>query len=485
MSQGRNVCAIESLESRRLLAVPEFAFILGNTSDERVVAVAQDQVAGNIYVAGMFRGALDVDPRPDSQRLIRSGGSKGNFRRAVYVAKYTPAGLPLWAVPITLQGVGGSDNVAVEALRVDRVGRVYVSGLFSETVDFNPRVGVTFNMDTAADVKDAFVMELDANGAFAWATTITTPSPPESHAASLELVGTDVLVGGSFPADETALSTAFLGRLDSATGTIQQLFDLFSIGVRSDAARTTDIAVVPGENNVVITGTTRTGQTFIAKVAAINFAHIWDATVGGGDLFFNGAPSILSDDRGNVYVAGAFGGTGPGTTFDFDPGPADVNLTSAGQLDTFVLRLDKNGKFVWVRRVGGEDLDVPGGLEFDSQRNLHVVGVFRDRVDFYPGPGQFIIDGGQTYDQFVLSLTRAGEFRSAFSISGNFGHADLVDRRSAISIRDDDMVLGGTMYLGLLDFDPTSADLVPFGTGIPNRTGGNRGPDGFVAKYRL
>ena len=51
------------------------------------------------------------------------------------------------------------------------------------------------------------------------------------------------------------------------------------------------------------------------------------------------------DSNGNVYVVGDFVGT-----IDFDPDGTGVqNRTSAGQLDSFVLKLDSQGNFVWVK----------------------------------------------------------------------------------------------------------------------------------------
>ena len=56
---------------------------------------------------------------------------------------------------------------------------------------------------------------------------------------------------------------------------------------------------------------------------------------------------ISIDNAGNIYIVGAFEGS-----VDFDPGAGTTELTSAGDFDIFITKLDNNGDLVWVKSVG-------------------------------------------------------------------------------------------------------------------------------------
>src|SRR5688500_16042245 len=122
MSIGKaGVGGLEALESRRLLAgAPEFGFALGTSLADRATEVAQD-AAGNAYVIGTFHGRMDMDQRPEAQFIIRGPGGPPFPDRGAFVAKYSPAGIPIWAVPIWIEGERTNLDPDVEGLRVDRL----------------------------------------------------------------------------------------------------------------------------------------------------------------------------------------------------------------------------------------------------------------------------------------------------------------------------------------------------------------------------
>ena len=123
---------------------------------------------------------------------------------------------------------------------------------------------------------------------------------------------------------------------------------------------------------------------------------------------------VAVDGSGNVYTTGSFGGTA-----DFDPGVGVFNLTSAGDQDIFVLKLDSAGNFVWVRQMGGTARLKSGkGVAVDDSGNVYAMGYFEGAVDFAPGPSVFTLTSVGAQDIFVSKLDSAGIFVWAQQLGG-------------------------------------------------------------------
>jgi hypothetical protein len=131
----------------------------------------------------------------------------------------------------------------------------------------------------------------------------------------------------------------------------------------------------------------------------------------------DGGWSIALDSDGNVYTTGYFRGT-----VDFDPGTSTYNLTSAGDLDIFVSKLDSSGNFLWAKRIGGTDSDRGNGIAVDSLGNVYTTGFFYDIVDFDPGPGEYLLGSEDSFsDVFVSKLDTYGNFVWAMRMVGAYG----------------------------------------------------------------
>ena len=68
---------------------------------------------------------------------------------------------------------------------------------------------------------------------------------------------------------------------------------------------------------------------------------VWVAQMGG--VFGDAGRSITTDTDNNVYTIGYFR-----DTVDFDPGLGTHELSSLGNADMFIQKLDSDGNLLWV-----------------------------------------------------------------------------------------------------------------------------------------
>ena len=135
----------------------------------------------------------------------------------------------------------------------------------------------------------------------------------------------------------------------------------------------------------------------------------WAKQVGGSNA--DQSHSIVTDSSGNSYVTGYFQGT---ASF------GSTTLTSSGDADIFVIKLDSGGNCLWVKQAGGNKLDVGFGIATDSSGNSYIIGYFTGTADF----GNTTLTSGSiddTYysDIFVAKLDSSGNWLWAKQAGGS------------------------------------------------------------------
>ncbi len=174
---------------------------------------------------------------------------------------------------------------------------------------------------------------------------------------------------------------------------------------------------------------------------------------------------ISIDDSGNIYISGHFLGSG-----DFDPGPGVFTLTSNGDSDIFILKLDANGDFLWAKSIGGTSEESCRNHAFDNAGNIYLLGGYSGSVDFDPGPGVYNLTASSSVDAYVLKLDANGDFVWAKSTGGN-ASSSVFDRDIAVDGQGNVYATGD--FYGTADFDP--------GVGVLNLTS-NGGSEIFILK---
>lgn len=123
------------------------------------------------------------------------------------------------------------------------------------------------------------------------------------------------------------------------------------------------------------------------------------------------------DSVGNVVVVGAFTGT-----TDFDPGEKRKTLSSIdceGCRNVFVLKLDAQGNFRWVKHIQGvytQVVAVKPKIDFDG--NVYVYGQFSSAIDFDPQTESNQLLAKGDLDGFILKLDSNGDYQWSNHLHG-------------------------------------------------------------------
>lgn len=166
--------------------------------------------------------------------------------------------------------------------------------------------------------------------------------------------------------------------------------------------------------------------------------------------------SIIIDNQGFIYVGGNFA-----WTVDFDPGIGVQNLTSGGNGDAIILKLDSLGNFIWVKQFSGPSRVNSPKLALDSLGNIYAVGSFEGMVDFDPGSNVFnLISAGQN-DIYIVKLNDSGNMQWAHRMGGGGD-----DYAQSVTTDANANVYTTGSFGGMTDFDPGPAvqNLTPTGS---------------------
>ncbi|HMR90127.1 MAG TPA: SBBP repeat-containing protein, partial [Saprospiraceae bacterium] len=381
---------------------------VGGTGNDGVSHSITFDESGNVYIIGDFEGTCDLDPGSGTYNLTSLGG------RDIFILKLDAMGNFVWA-----KQMGGPINEIGFSIDVDGSGNVYTTGQFENTSDFDPGLG-TYYLTSFGGV-DIFISKLDASGNFIWAKQIGG-GPNHQYGYSIgvdssenvyitgSLYGTSDFDPGSGTYNLTSFGTGdiFVSKLD-ASGNFLWAKQMGGINVENGNS-----IAIDGSGNVYTTGKFNSTSDFdpgpgtyyltsfgdsdiyISLLDALgNF--IWAKNMGGTSI--DEGLSIEVDVNGYVYTIGYFVGT-----CDFDPGSGTYNLTSFGNNDIFILKLDASGNFVWAKQMGGTGYDVGRSIAVDDDWNVYTTGSFSDIGDFDPSSGIYNLTSIGNYDIYVSKL---------------------------------------------------------------------------------
>ncbi|MCW3102387.1 MAG: Protein of unknown function precursor [Bacteroidetes bacterium] len=378
--------------------------------------------------------------------------------------------------------MGGTEMEMGITMVTDTLNNVYIGGVFSGTVDFDPGPGV-FNMTYANPSSvggdDIFITKLDSTGNFIWAKRIGGISNEQIAGMTIDPAGNIYATGLFF--DDTVdfdpgpgvynmgtvpeCQNMFILKLDSSGNFLWAKNFItngttYSNAIASDAfgnIYTTgeffgSVDFDPGSGTFYLSATTNIFEIFLLKLdSSGNFG--WARRLKASSPFTeNSGNGIAADAAGNVCITGFFQ-----ETVDFDPGAGTYNLTSApSSYAIFVAKYNATGNIMWARNMGGNSTnDMGRSITTDTANNIYTTGSFYGNCDFDPGGGTYMLNAPGTLDVFISKLDASGNFVWAKSIYGTGGQ----DRGSAIALDKLGNVYTAGGFIYSTDFDPGSGTI--------------------------
>ncbi|NHM00826.1 T9SS type A sorting domain-containing protein [Flavobacterium difficile] len=381
----------------------------------------KDMVIKNneLLLAGAFTGSVDFDPSVATNiQTVTTGSliSNGDF----FVAKYNLNIDLLW-----VKKTGSTSSDVINSIYVEENGKINAVGQFTGSTDFD--TGSTNLIISTNGQGDAFYWQLDTNGAFLKAFKLGGSFNDEAF--KVKVYNNQLFISGAFSA---------------------------TVDFNPSTTVTNNLVSSSGFNG------------FVAKYALNDHSYLQAVRI---------TPQILDmdiDGSGNVFTTGLFNAA----TDDFDPSPtATFNLSSSTFAKNYIVKLDSNLNFIWVKDFAKNDYGNNEFVDFDIDQNgnLYSVSRFKGVVDMDPSTAVFnltplAVNLYTKYHIFLQKLTNEG----VLTYAGFVGNTS-----SDYNFLNDILVSNGEI-IGVGDFDNT-IDLDPNNTN-QYKTNPNGQKDAYILR---
>ncbi len=299
--------------------------------------------------------------------------------------------------------IGSTSFESVSDIAVDNEGNSYITNGYNFTMDFDPGEGVYEN--TPIGSSDIYINKLDENGIFVWSLSIGGIGGDVSNSINFDGSGNIYITG------------YFSGTVDFDAGV--ETFELTALG---------------------------SVDCFILKLNTDgNF--VWAKSFGDGLDDFGLV--ITTDEAGNVYTTGTYQGT-----VDFDPGVGVFDITSNGEQDVFIQKLNSDGEFIWAKSIGGAAEDRVFSVNVDVTENVYISGAFEGTIDLDPNVGIFLMTSNGLFDGYIEKLDAEGNFNWGVQIGGT-----SQDRVTNSTLDEFGNIYSTGYFINTVDFDPSDGIL--------------------------
>ena len=382
--------------------------------------------AGEVFIWGDYKHYMDADPGEDTYGMPNVGW------RDCFLLKLSASGEFVWA-----KNFGGGWYEFASHLTLDSDENIVLTGAFDYSIDCDPGAG-TYYLPHLSDIEesDDFIIKLDPDGNFLWATNIGIDSPPGEYyyAPSFYSLSTDevndIYISGRFEGDVNfnpwggSVYTSAVGEYDgfilkeTADGDFDWVRTLE--GASGESISSIRKVVADGLGNLYACGhfsnevsfdgtgsiaSSGSDDCFVMKLNALDGSTIWYKTFGSDG--YDKANSLCLNPDGTISVLGEFS-----ETVDFDFGPDEFEMSSEGSTDIFLLNVSTDGEFNWVHRLGNENQDKAYYfIGTDADGRTYLSGEIEGTVDFDFSTEEVAMEGDESFEYsssrlpFLLKLS--------------------------------------------------------------------------------
>lgn len=164
-----------------------YAKSIGGKTADASNSIAVDNL-GNALITGYFTDTVDFNPGPDVVNLVSATAS-----RDIFFAKYDVSGNYVYAKKIG----GKSNSDDGKSIATDATGNAYITGVFVDTVDFNPGAD-TLNLISDGLSDDIFIAKYDNAGNYVYAKRLGSRYIDYSRAIAVDGSGNAYITGQIF-----------------------------------------------------------------------------------------------------------------------------------------------------------------------------------------------------------------------------------------------------------------------------------------------
>ena len=364
---------------------------------EYSVAEARD-TSGCIYVTGYFEDSTWFEYGNDATLVV----ADGSWNTDVFIAKYFSDGQLDW-----VKRIGGPLSDKPTALQISKQGDIFISGLFSAQVDFDPNPGI--QLRNSAGGTDAFILKLDNRGDFKF--VYTCGSTEFDRLMDISIDDTNLVAIGDF---QQAVD-----------------FDAYGSHLLLNAAGESDVCVIQMNTTGNVHWVKQLSGLKSEYGAEIEYANHFIVCGGSFEGSIDADPSSVNQQLLTAYPALS----GQGSPFD-----------------VYILMLSPDGNFSWVKQIGGKEDQELTCLAVDQQK-IYVTYNFNylTYADL-PSTTVHVLQPLGDYDMVLQSFSLSGAVQDVTQVGGP--QADYI---SSIYIDKEHSLYCAGFFSGTCDFDPSAS----------------------------